>query len=96
MRPFFVIVVFEFLAQEVHVFVAKNDEMVETFLLDRLNESFGKGDHVRDRIGVRWVLIFPFSNASMNNLEYFASLSSIRILHFGPPVFVDSINVVAC
>ncbi len=50
MRPFFVIVVivvFEFLAQEVHVFVAKNDEMVETFLLDRLNESFGKGDHVR-------------------------------------------------
>jgi hypothetical protein len=50
MRPFFVIVViavFEFLAKEVHVFVAKNDEMVETFLLDRLHESFSKGDHVR-------------------------------------------------
>jgi hypothetical protein len=29
------------------VFVAKDDEMVETFLLDRLNESLGKGDHVR-------------------------------------------------
>jgi hypothetical protein len=29
------------------VFVAKNDEMVETFLLDRLHESFSKGDHVR-------------------------------------------------
>ena len=47
MKPFFVIVVFEFLAKEVHVFVAKDDEMVETFLLDRLNESLGKGDHVR-------------------------------------------------
>jgi hypothetical protein len=46
MRPFFVIVVFEFLAKEVHVFVAKDDEMVETFLLDRLNESLGKGDHI--------------------------------------------------
>lgn len=41
------IVVFEFLANEVHVFVAKDDEMVETFLLDRWHESLGKGDHVR-------------------------------------------------
>ena len=47
MRPFFVIVVFEFLAKEVHVFVAKTDERIEAFLLDRLNESLGKGDHVR-------------------------------------------------
>jgi hypothetical protein len=47
MRPFFVIVVFEFLAKEVHVFVAKDDEMVETFLLDRLNESVSECDHVR-------------------------------------------------
>ena len=47
MRSFFVIVDFEFLAEEVHVFVAKDDEMVEKFLLDRLNESLGKGDQVR-------------------------------------------------
>jgi hypothetical protein len=29
------------------VFVAKTDERIEAFLLDRLNESLGKGDHVR-------------------------------------------------
>ncbi len=60
MRPFFVIVVFEFLAREVHVFVAKDDEMVETFLLDRLNESLGKGDQVRrsDRSSLGFDLSF--------------------------------------
>lgn len=29
------------------MFVTKDDEMVETFLLDRLNESLGKGDQIR-------------------------------------------------
>ena len=47
MRPFFVIVVFEFLAKEVHVFVAKDDERIETFLLDRWHESIGECDQVR-------------------------------------------------
>jgi len=46
MRPFFVIEVFEFLAKEVHVFVAKDDEMVETFLLDRWHESVSECDPI--------------------------------------------------
>ena len=29
------------------MFAAKDDEMIETFLLDRLHESFGEYDHVR-------------------------------------------------
>lgn len=46
-RPFFVIVLDEFTAKDVHVLATKDDEMIKTFLLDRLNESFGECDHVR-------------------------------------------------
>ena len=46
-RSFFVVVDFELLAQDIHVLVSKDDEMIETFLLDRLDEPFGEGDHVR-------------------------------------------------
>jgi hypothetical protein len=42
MRSFFVKVVFELLAEDIDMSAAKDDEMIETFLLDRLNESFGE------------------------------------------------------
>jgi len=44
MRSFFVIVDFEFLAEDIHMSAAKDDEMIETFLLDRLHKSFGECD----------------------------------------------------
>ena len=46
MRLFFMIVDFELLAEDIHMSAAKDDEMIETFLLDRLHESFGECDHI--------------------------------------------------
>jgi hypothetical protein len=45
--PFLVIVDFEFLAQNIHMLVTEDDEVIKAFLLDRLDESFGVGDHIR-------------------------------------------------
>ncbi len=39
--PFLVIVLDELSAEGIHMFAAKDDEMVETFLLDRLHSSLG-------------------------------------------------------
>jgi hypothetical protein len=96
MRSFFVKVVFELLAEDIDMSAAKDDEMIETFLLDRLRESFGECDHVRrsDRRSLGFDL--SILKASTNGLEYLLSLSIIRILHFGPPLLVDSKNSVAC
>lgn len=47
MRPLLVIVFLELFAKNVHVPVTKDDEVIEAFLLDRLDKSLGKGDHVR-------------------------------------------------
>jgi hypothetical protein len=46
MRSFFVIVDIEFLAEDIPMCAAKDGEMIETFLLDRLHESFGQCDHI--------------------------------------------------
>jgi hypothetical protein len=46
MRSFFVIVDIEFLAEDIPMCAAKDGEMIETFLLDRLHESFGECDPI--------------------------------------------------
>ena len=47
MRTFKVIMILEFLAKNVHVLVAKDDKMVEAFLLNRLNKSLDEGNRIR-------------------------------------------------
>jgi hypothetical protein len=47
MRTFLVIMNLEFLAKNVHVLVAKYDKMVQTFLLNRLDESLDEGNRIR-------------------------------------------------
>jgi hypothetical protein len=47
MRKFLVIVIFEFLAKNVHVLVAKYDKMDKAFLLNYLDESLHEGNRIR-------------------------------------------------
>ena len=41
------IMILEFLAEHVHVLVAKDDKMIQTCLLNRLNESLDEGYRIR-------------------------------------------------
>jgi hypothetical protein len=46
MRPLFVVMLHELLAQMIHVLRPKHNEVVEAFLLDGLNELLSVGVHV--------------------------------------------------
>ncbi len=40
------IMIFEFLAKDVHVLVPKYHKMIQAFLLNRLNESLDEGNRI--------------------------------------------------
>ena len=59
MRTFKVIMIFEFLAKDVHVFVAKDDKMIKTCLL---YELLDEGNVLGERMAVRCGLILAASS----------------------------------
>jgi len=46
MWPFEVIMILEFPAKHIHVFVAEYHKMIQAFLLNRLNESLDEGNRI--------------------------------------------------
>jgi hypothetical protein len=80
MRSFFVIMDFKFLAKNIHVLVPKNDEMIQNLLLDCLDESLGKGDHVGRTDGCSLSLDFAFLERCQKRLR----ILPIVIMHQDP------------
>ncbi len=79
------------------MFAAKDDEMVETFLLNHLHESFGECDHIRRSDWSSLRFDFSIFEGIHERLEVLFVVVEHQDLAFrATPVWGDSTNSAAC